>query len=145
MSFEKPTPIENFDIVTTNTATSFKVEITRLNLFVSADIRISLFSENNNIIRCDYLTLSGDNYNNWANNDDYIITYVANYYGFTLKPNASVVGFEEVAANIINDGAITVVLPNSAPDAAPDVTIDTETVAVPDVVTDTVVDNSTSN
>ena len=144
MLFENPTPIENFDIVTTNTATSFKVEIIRLNLFVSADIRISLFSENNNIIRCDYLTLSGDSYNNWSNNDEYIITYVANYYGFILKPNtsSSVVALEEVAANVITDNAINVVLPNAAPDTAPDTVIDTETV---EVVTETVVDNSTSN
>jgi len=145
MSFEKPTPIENFDIVTTNTATSFKVEITRLNLFVSADLRVSVYDANNGIIKCSYLTLSGNDYNNWANNDDYIITYVANFFGFIIKPDASVIGLEEVAANSITDNAINIVLPNSAPDAAPDVTIDAETVAVPEVVTETVVDNSTSN
>ena len=140
MFSEKKISINAFDIVTTNTATSFKVEVNKVNLFVSADIRISLFSENNNIIRRDYLTLSGDSYNNWANNDEYIITYVANYYGFILKPNtsSSVVALEEVAANVITDNAINVVLPN----AAPDTVIDTETV---EVVTETVVDNSTSN
>jgi hypothetical protein len=108
MSREKSVPIENFDIVTTNTATSFRVEIKRLNLFVSADLRVILFNKTNGIVRCDNLVLAGDDYKNWANSDEYVINYVAKYYGFILKSNTSsipteVVPTEYPISNVVNN------------------------------------------
>jgi hypothetical protein len=134
MSTETPTAIENFDIVTTNTATSFKVEITRLNLFISVELRVILLDANNNLIRVSYLTLSGDDYNNWANNDEYIITYVAKYFGFTLKPNTStVVSADVVTADVVTADVVT--------DSVVTDSVVTDSVVTADVVTDSVVDN----
>jgi hypothetical protein len=84
MFSEKIVSIEKFNIVTTNTACGFSVEINKVNLFVNAELRVMLFDENNNFIKCDSLTLSGDDYKKWTNDDEYIYAYVANYYGFSL-------------------------------------------------------------
>lgn len=86
MSTNDVVPIENFDIVTSNIAVAFSVDVIMLTLFVSADLRVTVYDAKKNIIQCSVLTISGEAYSNWSNNDEYINTYVANYYGFTLKP-----------------------------------------------------------
>ena len=84
MFSEKKISIKPFDIVTTTTATSFNVEVNKITLFLSADLIVLLFDASGGLIRCDYLTLRGDDYKKWTNDDEYIFTYVANNYGFTL-------------------------------------------------------------
>jgi hypothetical protein len=85
MSTTSNTQIDNFNIVTSNTATSFTVSVISVELFTSANLRVMVYDANNNLIQCNYLTMSGSDYTNWSNNDEYVITFVANYYGFTLK------------------------------------------------------------
>jgi hypothetical protein len=89
MTTNNVVPIENFDIVTSNVATAFSVDVIMLTLFVSADLRVTIYDANQNIIQCSVLTISGDAYTNWSSNDEYINTYVANYYGFTLIPTST--------------------------------------------------------
>jgi hypothetical protein len=89
MSSEISVPIENFIIVTTNIVTSFKVQVIGLHLFTCVDLTVYLFDSNNNVVKCECLKISGNDYNSWTNNDEYIINYVANYYGFRLKSNSS--------------------------------------------------------
>ena len=85
MSTTSNTQIDNFNIVTSNTATSFTVSVISVELFTSANLRVMVYDANNNLIQCNYLTISGSDYTSWSNNDEYVITFVANYYGFTLK------------------------------------------------------------
>jgi len=89
MSTTSNTQIENFNIVTSNTATSFTVSVINVDLFTSANLRVMIYDVNNNLIQCNYVTMSGSDYTNWSTNDEYVITFVANTYGFILKSNTS--------------------------------------------------------
>lgn len=66
-------------------ATSIKIEIVNLVLFTNVDLRVFFFDSNNNVIKCDYITISGSNYTNWANysggdRDTYLFQYVSGLY-----------------------------------------------------------------
>lgn len=73
------------DKVTTLTIYSFTLDRIEVDLFNSARIRVNLMDQNNNRIDCTFVTLTGDDYSNWGNSDDYIINYVANKLGFTIQ------------------------------------------------------------
>jgi hypothetical protein len=103
MFSEKKISINAFDIVTTNTATAFTVEVNKLTLFSSVDLRIMLFDESGNLIRCDYLTLKDDDYKKWTNDDEYIFTYIANYYGYTLKLKTSTIPEQHTTSEVVNN------------------------------------------
>ena len=79
--------IEPFTQVVTNIITSFIVDITNIQLFTSANISVSLYNADPNLINIVNLPLVGADYDNWANNDQYIIDYVATKLGFVLAPN----------------------------------------------------------
>ena len=79
--------IEPFTQVVTNIITSFIVDITNIQLFTSANISVSLYNADPNLINIVNLPLVGSDYDNWANNDQYIIDYVATKLGFVLAPN----------------------------------------------------------
>jgi len=66
-------------------AISFKIEIVNLVLFKNVDLRVFFFDSNNNVIKCDYITISGSDYTNWANysggdRDTYLFQYVSGLY-----------------------------------------------------------------
>ena len=82
------------DKITTLTIYSFTLDRIEVDLFNSARIRVNLMDQNNNRIDCTFVTLSGDDYTNWGNNDDYIISYVANKLGFTVQ-NVTLPAVEE--------------------------------------------------
>jgi pullulanase/glycogen debranching enzyme len=94
--------IENFNMVTTNIVSSFKVEVINFRIFSSVYLRVFLYDNSNKLINSLYLTLSGDDYKNWGNDDNYLINYVANHYGFTLKPFTNDVS-ENVVDSSTND------------------------------------------
>ncbi len=78
------TYIEPSEQTVTNIITSFSVSVTGVTLFVSANITVNLYNADPLLVKTEYFTLTGDDYNNWANDDDYIIQYVANKYGFVI-------------------------------------------------------------
>ena len=73
------------DKVTTLTIHSFTLDRIEVDLFNSARIRVNLMDQNNNRIDCTFVTLTGEDYANWGNRDEYIINYVANKLGFTVQ------------------------------------------------------------
>jgi len=55
---------------------SVEIQIVNLILFQSVSILVSLYDEENNIIENKYLTIDGDDYQNWSNNDQFLIDLV---------------------------------------------------------------------
>ena len=84
MNNNTQTNIQPFDEVTTKVITSFRTKVQNVDLFTSATILVELLDSNNMIKDVKMITISGDDYTNWSNNDQYIINYVANYFGFTI-------------------------------------------------------------
>jgi hypothetical protein len=72
----------------TTIITSFIVTVTNVQLFTSANLTVQLCNAEPRLVTTVYLVLAGDDYNNWANNDEYIISYVATTLGFVLAPPA---------------------------------------------------------
>lgn len=84
-------------------ATSFKIEIVNLVLFTNVDLRVLFFDFNNNVIKCDYITISGSDYTNWANyagdRDAYLFQYVSGLYNL----NYSIMSAKSKEQNIISN------------------------------------------
>jgi hypothetical protein len=80
------TPIQIQPLVETitKTATSFTVKICGINLFTSVIIEAELFDKDNNGLGYRTITLSGQDYLNWNNDDQYIINKVAEVLGVSI-------------------------------------------------------------
>lgn len=70
--------------VVTNIITSFIVTVTNIQLFTSANLVVDLYNADPKLVNTVNLILAGDDYTNWANNDQYIINYVATKLGFVI-------------------------------------------------------------
>ena len=68
---------------------SFEIQVLNLVLFQSVTIMVTLYDENNIPIDNKMLTISGDDYLNWFNDDNYLIDYALNNLNFTKKYNFS--------------------------------------------------------
>lgn len=72
--------------VTTQTVSSFRVDVNNIILFTCANLGIVIFDASNNYIDSFPMILYGDDYNNWAGDDAYIGTIVASKLGFEIAP-----------------------------------------------------------
>jgi hypothetical protein len=59
------------------------IKVLYLELNKNAIIKVESFSENNELLDTNNIFLDGADYQNW-NNDDFLIQYVCNKFGFTL-------------------------------------------------------------
>ena len=59
-----------------NIISKIEISIIELILFKSVKVRAVLFDENKNIIDGHILTLTGQDYLNWKDDDNYIVDYV---------------------------------------------------------------------
>ena len=75
-------------IVTTNTINNIKIHVQNLALFTSVTLTIGLY-QNNTLLDNRMLLLTGSDYTNWADDDNYIITYVLNALGLTASVRVS--------------------------------------------------------
>jgi hypothetical protein len=100
--------IEPFTQVVTNIITSFIADVTNIQLFTSANISVNLYNADPNLIKTVNLPLVGADYANWANNDQYIIDYVAEKLGFVILPVVPDVPVEPVGTG----GPVDPNLPN---------------------------------
>jgi hypothetical protein len=82
------TPVE---IVTTDIITRIKVDVIRVEIFTSASIYVSLTTDTGKQVKSQCLELTGDDYKNWSNDDNYLYTYAANKMGYTIQPQTDVV------------------------------------------------------
>jgi hypothetical protein len=77
--------IEPVDKTTTQTIVRFTLDIVELLLNQSATFRVSLYNINDKLVDTKFVTLEGADYNNWGNEDEYILQFVANDLGFVRK------------------------------------------------------------
>ena len=75
-------PIVPIDIV--KQMTSFRVDGLLMNLFVGVNITVSIFDNTDKLIDTRSVYLSGEDYSNWNNDDQYIVNKVAEKLGFTI-------------------------------------------------------------
>jgi hypothetical protein len=87
MSYPSNVPIEPSVITEVKTITDFKLSTQDLVLFTSVTFRVELLNNAGNLIDLKYVVISGDDYKNWNNDDQYIINKVAEKLGFILKPS----------------------------------------------------------
>ena len=73
-----------FNLVSTTTITSFDIDGIDIQLFSSAKIRVNLFNSQGNRVDIRYVTLAGDDYTNWGNDDQYILTFITIALGFVV-------------------------------------------------------------
>lgn len=83
------TEIQSFTITNTRTVKYFKVFVDGLDLFKSVRLRIDLISDNNEYVETRFLTLSGDDYNNWMNDDSYILEKVSQFLQTSRVPTSA--------------------------------------------------------
>ena len=65
-------------------AHKISVKVLYLELNSNAIIKVDLFSESNDLLQTNQFILDGEDYKNWYN-DDFLIQYVCNKYGYILQ------------------------------------------------------------
>ena len=80
-----------FEIVSTLTVNRFEIDSIDIRLFTSAVIRVNLFDLNGFRVSVKNVLMQGEDYANWGNDDQYIVTFVMNSLGFTPAPAVVVV------------------------------------------------------
>ena len=78
------TPIQPFTTTVTQTVTSFSVTCRTLTLFTSATFNVDSFDINKNLITRQVVPITPEQYQEWNNNDDYIIDLMAKTLGYTI-------------------------------------------------------------
>ena len=79
--------IEPKEFVTVKVAKSVEMRVTNLVIGVSVDVNCMVKDVNGNIFQVNNVTLSGEEYNNWGNNDAYLVTTVLSELGLTSSLN----------------------------------------------------------
>jgi hypothetical protein len=79
------TPVE---IVTTNTVSGIRIRILRIEIFTSATLMVEVLNQTGNTIKHEMFELSGDDYKNWSNDDNYLYDFVANKLGYNIITTA---------------------------------------------------------
>jgi hypothetical protein len=75
------------EFVTIRVANSVEMRIQNLNLGVSVDMTCLIKDENGNIFEVKNVSISGEEYTNWGNNDAYLVTTVLSKLELTSTPN----------------------------------------------------------
>jgi hypothetical protein len=99
--------INDFQIVSTVTISSFAVSVSNIVLFKSVTLDVRLFNANNNLVNAFPLTLVGDDYAKWGGDDTYLYQYVANKMGYSvlsnIVPDVPVVVVPDVPVVVVPD------------------------------------------
>jgi hypothetical protein len=75
------------DYVETNKIVRIEIQVSNVILKTSATFRVNSFGENDKFIKLDYITITGDEYNAWGSDDDYIINLICQKLGYTPEPS----------------------------------------------------------
>ncbi len=68
----------NHVLTQTSIITSMRIEITQLILFTSCQFRVSLFSQDGELVKSQILNMSGSSYMGWCDNDQYVLQWIKN-------------------------------------------------------------------
>jgi hypothetical protein len=84
--------IEPYQEVETKTISGFRVNINTIILNKSADLLVDSFDASGNFLNTKLLKMSGTDYENWKNDDNYVYSYAAKQLGYNIidKPFPSV-------------------------------------------------------
>lgn len=92
-------PIVPIDLV--KQMTSFSIDGLLMNLFIGVHVSVSIYDSDQKIIDTRTIYLTGEDYNNWNNNDQYIINKVAEKLGFILlNPIPNINSNSEINLNV---------------------------------------------
>jgi len=69
----------NLTITKTNSITSFEIHQMSVVLNTSTEMYVYLKNADDNIVANEYIKIEGDDYDNWLDDDQYIIDFVRNY------------------------------------------------------------------
>ena len=83
--------ISPVEIVTTDFVIQINVNVIKLEMFKSATLYVSLTTNTGKQINGQCMDLSGDDYKNWSNDDNYLYTYAAGKLGYTIQPTTVVI------------------------------------------------------
>ena len=64
------------NLTTTKTINGFLINQVTITPFTEANVVASLYDASNNLITTKSIVLTGTDYTNWGNNDQYIINYI---------------------------------------------------------------------
>jgi hypothetical protein len=70
----------------TYTVTSFRMTVTRVVLFTSVSVNVQLLDASGNLVGVQNFDYTGDQYQQWTNNDQTLVNMVAQSLGFTVEP-----------------------------------------------------------
>ena len=76
--------VNDYNFVQTSVINNIQINILKIELFKSMTLSVSLLS-NNKIIDSKMMIISGDEYNNWSNDDNYIVNLVLTKLNLTKK------------------------------------------------------------
>ena len=108
------------EIVSTEVASRIEIHIIRVELFVQAELHVTVISSNGNTICSQMVNITGDDYKAWSSDDLYLYTYVANKLGYTIAPTTAPSPIAEpTPAPIAEPTPAPVAEPTPAPVAEP--------------------------
>jgi hypothetical protein len=81
--------VDPVPFITSQQINSISVAIDELILFTSAVIRVTSYDAVGNRIKFDRIPLTGQDYTDWANNDQYIYNYVYSKLNLTPLPTTT--------------------------------------------------------
>jgi hypothetical protein len=76
--------VNDYTFVQTSVINNIQINILKIELFVGITLSVNLLS-NNKIIDSKIMNITGDEYNNWANDDTYIINLVLSKLNLSRK------------------------------------------------------------
>lgn len=83
---DNKTKIEPKEVAVINKITSITIQVSSIIFNLSALLLVSLYDENDKYISTVNMELTGDDYTNWGNNDDYLLQYVSQKLNITPLP-----------------------------------------------------------
>ena len=86
---ENSIPVVDSIYTRTQTINNVKIQVMNIKLYTSVSVIASMFSDKS-LVDTKIFNLEGTDYNNWGNDDDYIINYVLTQLGLTKLPASAV-------------------------------------------------------
>ena len=68
---------------TTYTSNRIGILIKQITLYTSASINVYFYDANGSVFKVEELLMEGEDYTNWASNDDYVRNYVCSKLGLS--------------------------------------------------------------
>jgi hypothetical protein len=75
--------VEEKDVTVVQKITSVQILEGKIDLEKSATFPVKLIDVNGNLISLQFIKIEGTDYNNWGNNDNYIVDLIINKLGLT--------------------------------------------------------------